>query len=135
VHDDAAPPEPAQQGFWAWEDLLGKLFRGVPNYIGVDADSVVAEPQQHARWILWCLLSLGFIAPFCAMYFPIFLAVSYIDSFQPTPIIVLVVLLVAALATVLCVAVSSLFCLFCSAGICEYYVPGGYRLTDNLLQI
>ena len=47
VDDTVVAAEPAvQQGFWAWEDWLGKLLPGAdPDYLGVDADSVTAEPQ------------------------------------------------------------------------------------------
>jgi hypothetical protein len=137
VDGDVAPPEPAQQRFQAWEDWLGKFLPGGPNYIGVDANSVEAEPQQHTRWILLCLLVIGFIGSFCAMYLPIFLGVSYIDSFEPKPIIILLVLFLMFVAFVLCLAVSAFFLIFCWSGICEYCLrfPAQYRLTDNLLHI
>jgi hypothetical protein len=94
VDDGAVAAEPAQQqpAFRAWEDWLGKFFRGAPNHVGADADSVAAAPQQHARWILLCLLIFGFVVSLGAMYSvsPIFLAVSYIDSFEPKPILLAV---------------------------------------------
>jgi VIT1/CCC1 family predicted Fe2+/Mn2+ transporter len=141
VDDGAVAAEPAQQqpAFRAWEDWLGKFFRGAPNHVGADADSVAAAPQQHARWILLCLLIFGFVVSLGAMYSvsPIFLAVSYIDSFEPKPIVVLLVLLVTGLAVALCVLVSVFFCMLCGAGICDYCLrpTAQYHVTDNLLQI
>jgi hypothetical protein len=77
---DLVAAEPVQQRFQACEDCLGKFLPGDSNYIGLDANSVAAEPQQHTRWILLSAFSSSATSSWAA---------SYDDSIEPDPIIVL----------------------------------------------